>query len=158
MGIIANIIAGLLGSSVGQALFGTWGPTLAGMALVPSILGAVIVIAVVSFFFGKKNNLNKRSHDHVNRRKIDQAKGAAKEGVGKLTDDKNRKEGAAEKAAAKVKEVAEDVKDAIEGTIDGVKNIINKDKNNFAPFSAWMITNAFILSFPQSLCLLKASL
>ena len=50
----ANIIAGLLGSSVGQALFGTWGPTLAGMALVPSILGAVIVIAVVSFFFGKK--------------------------------------------------------------------------------------------------------
>ena len=54
MGIFANIIAGLLGSSVGQALFGTWGPTLAGMALVPSILGAVIVIAVVSFFFGKK--------------------------------------------------------------------------------------------------------
>lgn len=54
MGIIANIIAGLLGSSVGQALFGTWGPTLAGMALVPSILGAVIVIAVVSFFFGEK--------------------------------------------------------------------------------------------------------
>lgn len=54
MGIVANIIAGLLGSSVGQALFGTWGPTLAGMALVPSILGAVIVIAVVSFFFGEK--------------------------------------------------------------------------------------------------------
>ena len=54
MGIIANIVAGLVGSSVGQALFGTWGPTLAGMALVPSILGAVIVVAVVSFFFGKK--------------------------------------------------------------------------------------------------------
>ena len=54
MGIIANIIAGLVGSSVGQALFGSWWPNLAGMALVPSILGAVIVIAVVSFFFGKK--------------------------------------------------------------------------------------------------------
>ena len=54
MGIIANIIAGLVGSSVGQALFGSWGPKLAGMALVPPILGAVIVIAVVSFFFGKK--------------------------------------------------------------------------------------------------------
>ena len=49
-----DIIAGLLGSSVGQALFGTWGPMLAGMALGPSILGAVIVVAVVSFFFGKK--------------------------------------------------------------------------------------------------------
>ena len=59
--------------------------------------------------------------------KIDQAKGAAKEGVGKLTGDKKiEKEGAAEKAAAKVKEVAEDAIE--EGTIDGVKNIINKDK------------------------------
>lgn len=54
MGIIANIIAGLLGSYVGQAVFGIWGPNLAGMAIVPSVLGAVIVIAVVSFFFGKK--------------------------------------------------------------------------------------------------------
>ena len=54
MGIIANIIAGLLGSYVGQSLFGYWGPTMAGMALIPSILGAVIVIAVVSFLFGKR--------------------------------------------------------------------------------------------------------
>ena len=55
MGVIANIIAGLLGSSVGQSLFGTWGPSMAGMAIVPSILGAVIVIAVVSFFFGRRD-------------------------------------------------------------------------------------------------------
>jgi len=54
MGIIANIVAGLIGSSVGQSLFGAWGPTLAEMALIPSILGAVIVIVVVSFFFGKR--------------------------------------------------------------------------------------------------------
>ena len=60
IGFIAGAITkkggamGLVGSSVGQALFGTWGPSLAGMALVPSILGAVIVVAVVSFFFGKK--------------------------------------------------------------------------------------------------------
>ena len=54
MGIIANIVAGLIGSSVGQSLFGTWGSSLAGMALIPSIIGAVIVVAVVSFFFGKR--------------------------------------------------------------------------------------------------------
>jgi len=61
--------------------------------------------------------------------KIDQAKGAVKEGVGKLTGDKKiEKEGAAEKAAAKVKEVADDIQDAIEGTIQGVKNIVNKEK------------------------------
>ena len=53
MGIIANIFAGLVGSSVGQSLFGAWGPSLAGMTLVPSILGAVIVVALVSFFLGK---------------------------------------------------------------------------------------------------------
>ena len=61
--------------------------------------------------------------------KLNQAKGSIKEGVGKMIgDEKMEKEGAAEKAAAKVKEVVEDVKDAIEGTVDGVKNIINKDK------------------------------
>ena len=55
MGIIYNVIAGLVGSSVGQSLFGTWGPSLGGMALIPSILGAVIVVTIVSKFFGKKS-------------------------------------------------------------------------------------------------------
>lgn len=55
MGIIARIIAGLIGSSVGQAIFGTWGPSLAGMALIPSVIGAVIVIAVVSFSLERKS-------------------------------------------------------------------------------------------------------
>jgi len=54
MGLIANIIAGLVGSSVGQSLLGSWGPSLAGMGIIPSIVGAVIVVAVVSFLFGKK--------------------------------------------------------------------------------------------------------
>ena len=54
MGLIANIIAGLVGSSVGQSLFGSWGPSLAGMSIIPSIAGAVIVVAVVSFLLGKK--------------------------------------------------------------------------------------------------------
>ena len=60
--------------------------------------------------------------------KLNQAKGAFKEGVGKLTGDKQtEKEGAAEKAVSKVKEVAEDAKDAVEGAIEGVKNMIKKD-------------------------------
>ena len=61
--------------------------------------------------------------------KVDQAKGALKETVGKVTDDKKTEfEGAAEKTTAKVKDVAEDVKDAIDGTIEGVKNVVNKDQ------------------------------
>ena len=61
--------------------------------------------------------------------KLDQAKGSVKEGVGKLTgDEKLEKEGTAEKVASKVKEVVVDAKDALEGAIEGVKNIVKKDK------------------------------
>ena len=64
-----------------------------------------------------------------NEEKIDQAKSAVKEAFGKVTGDKKVEvEGAVEKAASKVKEVAEDVKDAIDGTIEGVKNVVNKDQ------------------------------
>lgn len=56
MGWIANIAAGLIGSYVGQALLGTWGPSLAGMALIPSIIGAVIVVIITSFVLNKTNN------------------------------------------------------------------------------------------------------
>ncbi|WP_128518113.1 GlsB/YeaQ/YmgE family stress response membrane protein [Lacticaseibacillus paracasei] len=59
MGWIANIIAGLIGSAIGQALLGTWGPSLAGMALIPSILGAVILVIIVYLILGrKKHGLN----------------------------------------------------------------------------------------------------
>ena len=61
--------------------------------------------------------------------KIDQAKGALKEGLGKVSGDKIiEKEGAAAKVSSIIKEVAEDVKDAIDGTIEGVKNVVNKDQ------------------------------
>ena len=68
--------------------------------------------------------------------KINKAKGAVKEGLGKLVGDKHlEKEGATEKTAAKLKDVVEDVKDvvedvkgAVEGTIDGIKNVVNKEK------------------------------
>ena len=60
--------------------------------------------------------------------KVNQAKGAIKEGVGKLTGDENtEKEGTPEKVISKVKEVAEDAKDAVEGAIEGVKNMIKGD-------------------------------
>ncbi|WP_427814583.1 GlsB/YeaQ/YmgE family stress response membrane protein (plasmid) [Enterococcus sp. 22-H-5-01] len=56
MGWIANIIAGLVGSALGQALLGTWGPSLAGMALVPSIIGAVILVLIVSLILGRSKS------------------------------------------------------------------------------------------------------
>ncbi|KRM87516.1 GlsB/YeaQ/YmgE family stress response membrane protein [Lacticaseibacillus thailandensis] len=53
MGWIANIIAGLLGSAVGEAVLGHWGPQLAGMALIPSIIGAVVLVVIVSWIAGR---------------------------------------------------------------------------------------------------------
>ncbi len=54
VGALIGMMAGAItiGSFVGQSLFGYWGPTLADMAILPSVLGAIIVIAVVDLFFG----------------------------------------------------------------------------------------------------------
>ena len=61
--------------------------------------------------------------------KLNQAKGAVKENVGKLTGDKKlESEGAVEKTTAKVKDAAKDVKDAVDGALDGLKNSVNTDK------------------------------
>ena len=58
MGRISNIIAGLVGSALGEALLGHWGPQLAGMAIIPSLMGAIVVVAVVSFFLMRSSAKN----------------------------------------------------------------------------------------------------
>ena len=61
--------------------------------------------------------------------KLNQAKGALKENVGKLTSDKKMEtEGTVEKTTAKVKDVAKDVKDAVEVALNGLKNSVDNDK------------------------------
>ncbi|KRO17852.1 GlsB/YeaQ/YmgE family stress response membrane protein [Lacticaseibacillus saniviri] len=54
-GWIGNIIAGLVGSWLGSTLFSSWGPVVAGMAIIPAILGAIIVVFVVSLIMGSMN-------------------------------------------------------------------------------------------------------
>ncbi|MBM7617226.1 putative membrane protein YeaQ/YmgE (transglycosylase-associated protein family) [Weissella uvarum] len=56
MGWIANILAGLVGSWAGEKLLGSWGPHVAGMAIFPSIIGAFIVVIVVSWLVSKIKN------------------------------------------------------------------------------------------------------
>lgn len=59
--------------------------------------------------------------------KLNQAKGALKEGAGKLTGDKKTEiEGAVEKVVAKAKDGLEDVKEGIEGAVEGLKNSFRK--------------------------------
>ena len=42
------IVAGLLGSALGGYLLGSFGPSLAGFSILPSILGAAIVVLLFS--------------------------------------------------------------------------------------------------------------
>ena len=53
---------------------------------------------------------------------VDDAKGRVKEAVGSLTDDDSLKaEGRADRAAAKVKDLAESVKDKVEEGVDAIR-------------------------------------
>lgn len=47
-GIIGNIIAGLIGSAIGSSLLGEWGPMLAGVPILPALIGSIILILIVS--------------------------------------------------------------------------------------------------------------
>ena len=46
MGCIGKTFLGWFGAFLGQLLFGSWGPQLAGTAILPSILGAIILLAL----------------------------------------------------------------------------------------------------------------
>ncbi|MEH7458681.1 GlsB/YeaQ/YmgE family stress response membrane protein [Bacillus sp. JJ1127] len=46
-GVIGNIIAGIIGSWVGTVLFGKFGPIIGGFAIIPALIGAVILIFIV---------------------------------------------------------------------------------------------------------------
>jgi len=58
-GWVGNIIAGLLGSWLGSSLFSSWGPVVGGMAIIPAILGAIIVVFIVSLIMGSMNKSRK---------------------------------------------------------------------------------------------------
>jgi uncharacterized membrane protein YeaQ/YmgE (transglycosylase-associated protein family) len=50
-GVIGSMVAGFVGAWLGSYLFGRFGPVVAGFAIIPAIIGAIIVI----FIFGLIN-------------------------------------------------------------------------------------------------------
>ena len=48
-GIIGNIIAGIIGAWIGGKLLGTWGPKISDFYIFPALIGAIILIAIISF-------------------------------------------------------------------------------------------------------------
>ncbi|WP_397539711.1 GlsB/YeaQ/YmgE family stress response membrane protein [Rummeliibacillus pycnus] len=54
-GIIGNIIAGIIGAWIGGMLFGTWGPQISHFYIFPALIGAVILIAIISLILKAMN-------------------------------------------------------------------------------------------------------
>lgn len=48
-GIIGNIVAGILGAWIGGMLLGSWGPKMSDFYIFPALIGAIVLILVVSF-------------------------------------------------------------------------------------------------------------
>ncbi|MGN7471698.1 GlsB/YeaQ/YmgE family stress response membrane protein [Brevibacillus sp. SAFN-007a] len=47
-GIIGNIIAGFVGAWFGNLLLGAWGPVMGDFYIIPALIGAVILVFIVS--------------------------------------------------------------------------------------------------------------
>ena len=46
MGCFGKMFLGWIGAFLGQLIFGSWGPSLSGTAISPSVLGAMILLAI----------------------------------------------------------------------------------------------------------------
>ncbi|GAA0410435.1 GlsB/YeaQ/YmgE family stress response membrane protein [Paenibacillus motobuensis] len=47
-GVIGNIIAGFIGAWLGSFVLGNWGPVLGGFYFVPALIGAIVLVLIVS--------------------------------------------------------------------------------------------------------------
>ncbi|MEK1832350.1 GlsB/YeaQ/YmgE family stress response membrane protein [Priestia megaterium] len=61
-GIIGNIIAGFVGAWLGGLILGDWGPVIGGFAIIPAIIGSIILVLIVSFIMRKMGQKNNHSH------------------------------------------------------------------------------------------------
>ncbi|MEH7123589.1 GlsB/YeaQ/YmgE family stress response membrane protein [Bacillus sp. JJ1532] len=47
-GVFGNIIAGFVGAWLGSAIFGDWGPDIAGFPIIPALIGSVLLVFLLS--------------------------------------------------------------------------------------------------------------
>jgi uncharacterized membrane protein YeaQ/YmgE (transglycosylase-associated protein family) len=50
-GIIGNIVAGFIGGWLGGVILGDMGPEMGGFHIVPALIGAIVLVAIVSLIF-----------------------------------------------------------------------------------------------------------
>ena len=49
-GFLASVVVGIIGAWIGGMMFGAMGPALAGVSLLPAILGSALLIFLLSLF------------------------------------------------------------------------------------------------------------
>lgn len=47
-GVFGNIIAGFVGAWLGSLILGNWGPVVADFAIIPALIGAVVLVFLLS--------------------------------------------------------------------------------------------------------------
>ncbi|AAU21933.1 GlsB/YeaQ/YmgE family stress response membrane protein [Bacillus licheniformis] len=60
-GIIGNIIAGFIGSWLGSMILGRWGPVVGGFNIIPALIGAIILIFIVSLVMRSMGGRNRNA-------------------------------------------------------------------------------------------------
>lgn len=58
-GIIGNIIAGIIGAWLGSMILGDWGPQIWDVYIVPALIGALILVFVLSLILGSMGRKNR---------------------------------------------------------------------------------------------------
>ncbi|MBU5670975.1 GlsB/YeaQ/YmgE family stress response membrane protein [Paenibacillus brevis] len=51
-GVIGNIIAGFIGAWLGSLIMGNWGPVIGDFYFIPALIGAVVLVFIVSLIMG----------------------------------------------------------------------------------------------------------
>lgn len=54
-GIIGNIIAGFIGGWLGNVIIGDWGPVIGDFYIIPALIGAVVLVFLVSLLLRSTN-------------------------------------------------------------------------------------------------------
>lgn len=47
--IFGNVMSGIVGGWLGSELLDSWGPEIGGFYILPTLIGAIIVVAVINF-------------------------------------------------------------------------------------------------------------
>lgn len=55
---LTNVVAGLTGAFVGEGLFGYWGPVVGNTMVLPTLIGALFFVVLVSFLLTMTSRRN----------------------------------------------------------------------------------------------------